>query len=204
MFSYRIGDLTPAFTCTFNSTPITFSETNRISNILNNGNLSFIPNFSVHSVDITNLISAGVTSYSIDIPVPDTPMVCLNCRYNSVFLVVLYENPTLSKTNVVLINNNKDNDTTVIYNIFNLNPINNTNDAGLSLYSDRMDDILIFPLYGSNLYLNSDTVGILGGNDSVNSGFNCVVLKVIFIIRIALYMGWMMTLQIALCIEVMV
>jgi len=174
LISYRIGDLTPAFTCTFNSNPITFYESPRISGILNNY-LPWGPNFSIHAIDATYLVSAGVTSYSIDIPVPDTPMACLNCRYNSVFLVVLYENPTLSKTNFVLINNNKDNDTTVYYNLSNLNPINNINDVGLSIYSDRMDDILIFPLYGSNLYINSDTVGILGGTDSINSGFGCGV-----------------------------
>lgn len=173
LFSYRIGATTEDETFTFNGTPVTFSELNRISDILNNGNTPDAPNFSIHAIEVTNLVTPGDTSYTIEIPDPTPPIACINCRFNSAFLIILYENIAMPSTNVAIICNDKDNAANVQYNVSNLNSILNLNDVGLSIYSDRLGDVDIWPYAGSYLYLNTYTLGLLGGPDSINYYNGC-------------------------------
>jgi gliding motility-associated-like protein len=118
----------------------------------------------INCIDITSILNVFQTSsFSITIsPQPKLP-------YEGVFapfIYIAYENPTLPvcNTNIIINEHNLVGDE--VYSVNNLNPINTLNPVGFSLYTDRSG---AFNAPDQRVFFNSNLLGIIGGNDNVNS-----------------------------------
>lgn len=158
----RYGDASPV-NITLNSISYNFNHSNQVSDNF----LSFITNdtiiCAVHAIDVTNDISPLINTYNIVLP---SQLTDVFNKYGAFYLLILYENPVLQKTNVAVIFNNKDESNAVNYAINNLSPINNNNPVGLAIHSDIIWDTIID---GSHIYFNSNYLGLIGGSDNVNN-----------------------------------
>ncbi len=172
LFTYRIGNLTPSYTVSFNNSPITFSEYNRISLIFANGGIPTDTNFSVHAEDVTNLVSPTSNNYSISFPVPPPPFPinCINCHYQSAYLVVFYQNDSLGILSSSILLDTMVNNQLMTFSAQDLNPMIDTFPIGFSIYSDRLTlpDSVEVRVNGFNL-------GIIGDEDNVNTPNGCGV-----------------------------
>ncbi|MDQ3193194.1 MAG: gliding motility-associated C-terminal domain-containing protein [Bacteroidota bacterium] len=125
----------------------------------------------VNIKDVTSQIDPFVTTYHAEIPV--NYYVELNWGYWTVFLVVLYDNPLLPETNFALMLNDKMIYGNEYYSINELNPINNSNPVGFSIYTDRN----CLSQSGTYVKFNGSTLGLLNKNDSVNENNDCSGVK---------------------------
>ncbi len=113
---------------------------------------------SVHCVDVTNYINPTLNSYSISIPNQNFT----NIRYSDFYLVIAYENITLSKVNLTIAINNENIGQFMNFEILNINKISTQNDVGFAVHGGYMCDTVTEPTL---VFLNTTFLGKLGGND---------------------------------------
>jgi hypothetical protein len=82
------------------------------------------------------------------------------------FIYLEYINPNLANVGSTIIINNQNLFGNEVYNINNLNSINLNDPFGFALYTDRTGSQ---QKKNSNLFINSNLIGITGGSDQVNS-----------------------------------
>ena len=158
LISGRNGNA-PNLVVDFNGNSLVFDSTNIVSNSFQ----SFYGGTSnVHAIEVTSFVSPSINQYLINITT--TQQTSAN-RYNEFYLYVLYENNTYPILCTYLFLNDQDFGF-ANYNLINLNPINNINDVGLSLFTGYMCDTIVD---GENIYINGNIIGLIGGND-INSG----------------------------------
>ena len=132
---------------------------------------------SIHTIDVTSVINPSVLNYSITIPVQNYQ--CSPCKFDCVFLYVVYENPifTSPTTSYVLLNDINES-YEVNYSVTNLNPSTPNAPIGFATYLDRLGGFIASD--GSNLYFNDGSwqnVGLLKGADNVNSSWDGAGVK---------------------------
>ena len=149
----------PNLVVDFNGNSLVFDSTNIVSNSFQ----SFYGGTSnVHAIDVTSYVSPSINQYFINIT---TIQQASANRYNEFYLYILYEDNSMPIMNTYLFLNNQDFGF-ANYNLINLNPINNINDVGLSLFTGYICDTIGD---GENIYIDGNLVGLIGSND-VNSG----------------------------------
>lgn len=160
LISGRNGNA-PNLIVDFNGNSLVFDSTNIVSNSFQ----SFYGGTSnVHAIEVTSYVSPSINQYFINIT---TIQQASANRYNEFYLYILYEDNSMPIMNTYVFLNNQDFGF-ANYNLINLNPINNTNDVGLSLFTGYICDTIGD---GENIYIDGNLVGLIGSND-VNSG-NC-------------------------------
>jgi gliding motility-associated-like protein len=112
--------------------------------------------------DITNEINPAILNYNITIPAQNGLQI--NEGFWTVYLYIVYENPTLSNIGYNILINDKNLIGNEIYNVNTLNPINTSYPVGFSLYKDRTG---VVP--NTQVFFNMSVLGIIGGSDNVNS-----------------------------------
>ena len=154
-----------------------------ISFVLNGNNVTFDSNFHIMDVehinsfasplkllykDITNTItSLGQVNY---VTIPLQLGLPINWGYKTLFLYVIFENPTLPVVNYCMLINDKKLIGNEIYSSTNMNPISTSYPVGFSLYTDicaigeSIDPI-------TKVFFNSNLLGEIGGNDNTSSNF---------------------------------
>ncbi|MBA2583276.1 MAG: hypothetical protein H0V01_07815, partial [Bacteroidetes bacterium] len=170
LFSYKIGIETSPADIKLNGKIYNINNQNKVSKIIDNF-IASAPNYSIHAVDITNDISPIITNYNIEIP-PQPIAPCLNCVVGCPYIVILYENPILPVTNLVIVLNDKNTSVNNQYYLSKVNPINSMMPVGMSIISDRMADTIYD---GSYVYVENNLLGLIGGSDAVNELFGCGV-----------------------------
>ena len=104
-------------------------------------------------VDVTELIDPLLNTYSIIPPFNQTyPL--LGGTYTEFYLLVLYENSLLQKTAISIFVNDQNANAINLYNFQSLNPMNMSNNIGLSIHSDHFCDTT---QDGSFVKINSQT-----------------------------------------------
>lgn len=119
----------------------------------------------VHVIDITSDINPNITTYNISIPYQNTGTP--EIAYNVVYLLILYENPTLQKSsvNVILNDQNLEDNNNKFYFVNNINPINTSSPVGFAVHTDRIGLLND----GSHVFFNTTLLGLIRGSDAVNS-----------------------------------
>ncbi|MFN3916928.1 MAG: gliding motility-associated C-terminal domain-containing protein [Flavobacteriales bacterium] len=162
LFCGRHGEAEP-ITILFEGNPIEFNSQNIVSS-------PFLSPFYagangmgyVHCVEVDNLVNPSVNSYQINIP----NQLLTNERFTDFYLIIVYENLTLSKSNISILINDNDIDQYVTYQSNNLNPINNSFDVGMAIHGGYMCDTIVEPTL---VYFDGNYLGKIGGNDYNNS-----------------------------------
>lgn len=119
-------------------------------------------------IDVTSFVSPSVNSYLITPPVVSND---LNGNFNEFYLLVLYDNPLLSRTSVSVFLNDKNFEPYNSYNFQGLNPMDTTKNIGLILQTDNICDTLHD---GSFVFIDGNQIGLIGGTE-YNSFTNCGV-----------------------------
>ena len=126
------------------------------------------PNSSMHLLDITNDMDSSINNYSLY--TPPQPNV-FKGAYTFFYLYIVYENLSLPKISCNLFLNTKDVAPLTSYNLNNLSPLVTNKPVGLGVattyFCDTTQD-------GSYVKVNSNTIGLIGG-DVLNSNlWTCV------------------------------
>ena len=158
LFAGRLGNCTPT-TVTLNGISYTFNLSNQVTsfNSFDYGGAS-----GVHAIDVTSDINPLVSNYTINIPSMSGP----SNRYNDFYLYIAFDNNTLNTVNTAIFLNTSDFDSLMFFNINIANPVKKSSDIGLSLFTGYICDTI---KDGEEIYVNSNYLGMIGGND-INSG----------------------------------
>lgn len=162
MFSYRVGyPPYPDFLLNNNAIVYDSSEMQTIFSYPS-------PYASPHAIfakDLTSIINTTPTShFNVTIPLQnDLP---INWGFWSMFLVVVYENPTLPKTAYSIVLNEQNLIGNEYYLVNSINTIDTTSPVGFAIYSDRTGSYF---KKNNELYINGNYIGIMGGEDQVNN-----------------------------------
>ena len=156
-------------TVTLNGNNYVFSDMSIITNEFNafNGSGLNRPNSSLHLLDITSNIDSSINNYTITVP----PQPNFSKGFYSLFyLYIIYENSFLSKINCNLFLNTQDVAPIVNYNLFNLSPITNIKPVCLAVSTNYFCDTI---QDGSFVQVNTDTIGLIGGEDLNSNLWTC-------------------------------
>ena len=149
----------------FDSTEIFLSENLSVNNSYKLDPLGpEIITFNTIVLDVTNLVNPTVNSYLIT-PPKNQNTSNYNAIYSDYYLYVEYENTSMSTINSFVMLNNQDADAYVEYNFVNLNIIDTFESVGFTFNSQSFCDTLAIQ-DGSYVYLNSNLLGLVGGNES--------------------------------------
>jgi gliding motility-associated-like protein len=119
---------------------------------------SYYPNHRTNVKDITSLSSLIGSSITVDwSQFQFPPANCPGCRYAAPVIIVIYEDPLLTTTNIVLTLNNKANDQVISQYFTGLNPASQGADIALGIHSDRLAGNIND---GYHFYINGTDVGI--------------------------------------------
>lgn len=132
---------------------------------------------SIHAIDVTTAIAPNISNYSITIPIQNYQ--CTPCKFDCIYLHVIYENPlfTSPTASYVLLNSLNEN-FEVNYSVNNINPATINAPIGFATYLDRLGGFVSND--GSYLYFNNgvwQNVGLLEGGDNVNSSWDGAGVK---------------------------
>lgn len=127
---------------------------------------SSINTSSVHAIEVTDLINPSTVNYSLSVP---SQQIIGSQAFTSFYLVVAYENPSLSPVAVNIVLNQTDVGQVIPYHINNLLPIDTSNDVGFAFVGSHFCNNTTD---GSFVYINNSNLGLVGGND-VNSNWFC-------------------------------
>ncbi|WP_258543371.1 hypothetical protein [Parvicella tangerina] len=164
LFAQRIGECEPV-TILLNGDEYYFDLQSQITTNYN----AVGGSSGIHAIDVTNKLSPITTVYNITIPAQLNTHP--NAKFRNFVLWILYESPSLSKSNSSIILNDYDLDQSSIqYLASSLNPIDTNFPVGLSVYTDNIGDTTLPD--GSYIYFNSQLIGLLGGADNVNSSWS--------------------------------
>lgn len=126
------------------------------------------PNSSMHLLDITNDMDSSINNYSLY--TPPQPNV-FKGAYTFFYLYIVYENLSLPKISCNLFLNTKDVAPLTSYNLNNLSPLVTNKPVGLGVattyFCDTTQD-------GSYVKVNSNTIGLIGGDDLNSNLWTCV------------------------------
>lgn len=166
LFGQRLGYPKPANIVINSSNYIFDSSLVVVSTPMSGSSFQCSP-FAIDVIDVTNDINPLVTNYNITIPITNqnSPQPCWG--YSAFYLIVLYENNSLPLHHSVILLNNKQIITNTLYNVTHINPINTSFPVGFGIFSDRLGDPM--PSDGSNIYFNTNLLGLIGGSDAVNN-----------------------------------
>jgi gliding motility-associated-like protein len=158
------------FTVTLNGVAYTFTNASIVTNgFLAYSSLNFNrPNSGIHILDITTNTSPTVNNYSLVIPPHPNP---LKGAYTFFYLYIVFENPSLSKTALNLYINKYDVAPLISYNISNINKINNLKPVCLAIINNSACDTI---QDGSYVSVNSNNIGLIGGEDFNSNLWTCV------------------------------
>ena len=171
LFAQRFGNPEDA-SITLNGINYLLNNYNQVSS-----NVIFpnTPVFSaIHAIDVTYDINASQTMNNVSIPQQlDNPF---GVSYGAIYLYVIYEKASLTKTNLSILLNNYDMTHAIEnYSIQNLNPINTSQPVGFATYTDRMGTN--FQYDGSYIYVENNLLGLLEGTDQVNNSWGGAGVK---------------------------
>lgn len=113
-------------------------------------------------------ITKDVSSLKFEINIPSQNVMPYQGQF-TVYIYIIYENPSYPLTHYTIILNDKDLIGKEQYNVTGLSKVNTNKPVGLALYTDRTDDID----EGSYVYVNNNLLGLVGGADSVNYLWGC-------------------------------
>jgi gliding motility-associated-like protein len=116
--------------------------------------------------EISNIIDSEESS--INVTIPSQPDLNINEGFWAVYLVVIYENPSLANTNYSIILNNQSLTGFELYNVDQLNPITTGSPVGFSIFTDRHT---FSPLDRSLVAFNAEQIGEIYTTDAVNDNF---------------------------------
>lgn len=170
LFTYSIG-YPPNVPITINSTPYLFDITSYLMRV-DHLNSSASP-VTLYCYDFTDDLNTSLTT-TFNVTIPPQTNLPINWGFWTIFIYIAYENPTLPEVATTLWVNDKDFVGNEIYNCFNLNPIDTTLPVGLSLDMDRSCNATSD---GNLVFVNGDTIGLVGGPDSVNTNLGCAGVK---------------------------
>lgn len=149
----------------FNSNIYTFDSTNQVGYnyfiIAANSNDSC----AVHAIDVTNEINPSQNTYNISYLSQPTTTGNFN-KYSAFYLLVIYESSILPRTAISVVLNNRNMTSNVVYPINNILPIDTLNPVGLAIHSDIIWNT---GQDGSNIFVNGNNIGLIGGSDAINS-----------------------------------
>ena len=117
--------------------------------------------------DITTDINPTINTYNTTIPLQTG--LPINAGYWTIFLYIIYENPSLPYTAYTILINDKNLIGNEEYNVNSLNPINTNYPVGFSLYTDRSGGGFTET---NEIYFNTNFLGTVGGSDNVNNSWN--------------------------------
>jgi len=166
LFTYRIGYALPV-NITLNGNPFIPDTVNNILSVMHSA--TFCNPVTLNISDITDVIDSSITNYNVDIPAQFGLPLCWS--YCTVYLLVLYENPSLGKANCSIVLNEKNLLGNEQYTITGLNPIDTTSPAGLALYTDRSCDSVFND--GNEVFVNTQYLGLTYGPDNVSAMYSC-------------------------------
>lgn len=118
---------------------------------------SNIREIQTQMIDVTALINPTQSTYTISVDSP-TPVEF----FAQFYLYISYENPTLSKVNSVVVANDIQPNTIMNYPLSHLNLIDTSKNVGLAIHTSDFCDTI---QDGSYILIESDTIGLLGGED---------------------------------------
>lgn len=163
LFCNRYGDALPV-NVTLNSNVYTFDLSSQVTNnFLTFLSINDTINCALHAIDMTNDIVPTQNTYNISFP---NQITNLFNKYGAFYLVILYENPALPKTAVSVIINETNATPNVNYQFNNLLPIDTLNPVGIAIHSDIIWDTI---QDGSNIFINGNNIGLIGGSDAINN-----------------------------------
>jgi len=167
LYFYRIGESLPISYVEIANQIIVLDSTSQVTpTILNNW--WGILNFTVHVIDLTEILEISENLIPINIPLPSI-IPCSNCGFWAMYLVVMYENSNLENVCYSGIVNNQECGFNVVNQISGLNPINVTSPVGLALHFDRLNGGETLN-DGSHIFVNENNyLGLVKGADAVNS-----------------------------------
>lgn len=119
-------------------------------------------NYYLYAVDITDLIQPS--DVQITYKIPSQP--AGNNRYKFFCSYVLYENPSLPVINPCIYLNEEKMWVPMIYNLKEHNPM----DFGMPVSLSTLIDWSVCIEDGYNVFVNSDSIGQIGGNDNAAAG----------------------------------
>lgn len=114
---------------------------------------------NIHLIDITADISPDEFNYSLSVPPQDFSS---NNVFFQFYLVIIYNNPTLPVINFNLVLNQQPSSANTYYNLLDLNPINSNFPVGIAVTGQHFCDTIND---GSYVFINSNAIGLLGGNE---------------------------------------
>ncbi len=124
-----------------------------------------IINSTIYITDVTNSITPNQNYYTLTIPQQTSSN--STSSFCSYYLIVFYSYPTGNTINASLILNNQDLILqTNTYHIQDLNPIDYSKPVGFAIDSDILWDTVVD---GSNVYINGNNIGLIGGSDENDS-----------------------------------
>lgn len=149
----------------FNGNIIKLNSSNAIDNtyLFVAGPIEY--NIKTLLVDITDLIDPLLNVYSIIPPFNQTSPLA-GGSYTEFYLLVLYENPSLQKTAVSIYVNDQNPNAINLYDFQNINPMNLSNNVGLSIHSGQFCDSI---QDGSFVKVNANLLGLIGGKEDNTS-----------------------------------
>ena len=122
---------------------------------------------AVHVLEVTDKIFPTQNSYSLAYT-EDFPVVSVVGTYGAFYLIVVYEDNSLNETAISVFLNDKNTFTNMNFNFSNLFPINNLTGVGLALHSDIIGVTIVDT---TSIFLNTNFIGVIGGNDQINSSY---------------------------------
>ena len=125
------------------------------------------PPSSVNCIDLTADIDPNEMNYIMNIPPQNFSSLT---AYNPFFILILYENTSLSKVAINIVLNNSDSESNLNYAVDNLFPINNSNEIGYSFLGRHICDTLTD---GTNILINGNNIGLIGGSDNNTNSWWC-------------------------------
>ncbi len=147
-----------------NGINIVIDTSNSIGNDFNYNPLNIDFSLKTILIDISEIISPFETQIAITPPLIQQNE--LIGRYVEYYVYIAYENPLLNIINPVILLNQQNCQEIMSYSINNLNQMNLANNVGLAINSASICDTIND---GAIVNIDSQTIGIIGGNDENNS-----------------------------------
>ncbi|CAG5078554.1 PKD domain-containing protein [Parvicella tangerina] len=171
LFCYRVG-YPYENEYVLNNDTIVFDTTNLISSF---GHLNeYFEPINLYYCDYTSDLDPGITHYDIELPVKTGDPI--NWGYCTIYMVVVYESPSLSGAlSYEMVFNDQDCYGFEAYSSVQLNKVDYNYPVGFALYTDRYSGSLTDFVY--DLTIASNYIGSVGGNDQVNSAYGAAGVK---------------------------
>ncbi|MBI1836163.1 MAG: gliding motility-associated C-terminal domain-containing protein [Flavobacteriia bacterium] len=150
-----------------NSTPVEINSLNLICSV--NHLCPYITPVNIYYKDITSLLlNEDLTNITVSLN-SSCPNI-INCGFNTVSFIVLYEDANLPEITFSLLIPNLSLIGQESYSLVNLNPVNTSFPVGLSIFMDRSCNYMTD---ASNVYVNNNFLGAIYGEDIQHLNYMC-------------------------------